>query len=78
MAARILMKFGTILNCLHAFKYKSNHFCYLGKEKVVEILIQNGANVNLENSDGATPLITAATEGSIFRHACTKIIAFQN
>lgn len=78
MAARILMKFGAILNFLHALKYKTNHFCYLGKEKVVEILIQNGANVNSENSDGTTPLITAATEGSLFRHACTKIIASQN
>lgn len=35
----------------------------LGNEKVVDMLIQNGANINFVAKDGATPLHAAAENG---------------
>lgn len=40
-----------------------NWNCYAGDDRITEILIQNGANVNLTNSDEDTPLHIAAFIG---------------
>lgn len=40
-----------------------NQFCYLGHDKVVEVLIQNGVNVNATRPGGLTALGIATQNG---------------
>lgn len=40
-----------------------DQFCFLGYEKVLAILIRNGANVNAVEHIGMTPLYVAAQQG---------------
>lgn len=37
--------------------------CYLGLEKLSELLIQKGANINTANAIGNTPIILSAGKG---------------
>lgn len=37
--------------------------CSSGEEEIVDLLIKNGADVNIENSDKKTPLYLAANGG---------------
>lgn len=39
-------------------------FVYSGHQEVAELLIKNGANVNIKNSNGFTPLMVAAGNGN--------------
>lgn len=42
-----------------------NQLYYLGHQKVADILIQNGANVNVEEINENQPLYTAAQNGNL-------------
>lgn len=44
--------------------YIHNKIVVLGKEKVVETLIKNGANVNQVNAEGRSPLHAASSNGN--------------
>lgn len=44
----------------------SNFLCHLGHEKIADLLLKNGANINVENVDKETPLHVAASEGKFF------------
>lgn len=54
-------------------------YAYQGHEKIVEILIREGADVNFKKSDGRTPLHTAVQEGTNnqvewFNENCASIL----
>lgn len=38
-------------------------FVYLGSDKIAEILIENGTNLNIKNNNGHTPLYKAIDSG---------------
>lgn len=44
-------------------KCNENQFFFIGYDKIVDLLIQNGANVNVATSHGETPLHWAAKFG---------------
>lgn len=44
-------------------KCNKNQFFFIGYDKIVDLLIQNGANVNVATSHGETPLHWAAKFG---------------
>ena len=44
---------------------------YAGREDFIELLLSSGANVNIQNSDGATPIFTAAQYGNV---SCLKLL----
>lgn len=60
-----------VQNLFCLWKNKKNHtnYCYLipliliENKKIVETLIENGANINATNSDGDSALIVAAKNG---------------
>lgn len=53
---------------------KTNQFDYLGNEKEVISLIQNGANVNFADEDGFTPLYSAAYAGNKIRRIINTVV----
>lgn len=57
-----------ILSEYRVIKYTTfdNPF-FLGHKKIVEILVQYGADLNLKNDDGDTPLDIALAKGTFFR-----------
>lgn len=62
-----------VAQCLHYFTFfsiNSNSITtvsklQLGNEKMVEILIKNGAQVNARDSDGQTPIMLAFLNGKL-------------
>lgn len=49
-----------ITEVFHYFSFR------LGSESIVKLLIEHGANIELTNVIGATPLIVAASNGIVF------------
>lgn len=39
----------------------------LGRAKIVEMAVKNGANINVKSDDGRTPLHYAAANGMLFQ-----------
>lgn len=46
--------------------YTFQYFCYSGRDKFVDTLIEMGANVNAATTWGITPLYIAAYYGNLF------------
>lgn len=53
--------FQKIINAIKKIKMKT----YLGNARIVKLLIENGANVNVADNDGQTPLYLADIIGNL-------------
>lgn len=60
-----------ILNCLKI------QFTHSEMDKVVQLLIQNGADVNIVDSQGTTALHIATATGKFLRFQCCFFLLFQ-
>lgn len=50
-------------NVLYVCFFFSCRHMYLGDEEIVKLLIENGADLNIPNVSGETPLFNAAHKG---------------
>lgn len=64
-ALHIAAFFGNIWSSVCLFKSVKNQFDCLDEKEVAKVLIENGANVNVANIKGETPLHYTATEGRV-------------
>lgn len=44
--------------------FAKNLFVFIGFDKIIQFLIENGADLNLRDKEGNTPLIVAAKNGT--------------
>ena len=58
-----LLKSGANVNATHGKDTALMIACQLGNEGIVNLLLENGADVNAKNSDGKTALCMAVTQG---------------